>query len=462
MDLDPVQIFLTCCRPYRFDPPLDFVTAAPLSFLGPADPAAAFESISERYSPAELVERGIAVYSDGDERVRLRPELNKANIPLFWLQFADPNALPVLATNSCCIGRSEWPFFAVMEDDQTLQRFGRTDNQLLLTACLEDAILLQSLGLAAAPLSGLGELVDADLKRLEEVFGVACEAGSRADDQSTNTPPGPSPSPAQAAVSGEPGPPGGTVEVAETCGLVIVDWKPSALSLDSPAELGAASRHLSDLEKFRELDLTDVAVWTPSPGRFEAIQFAVDRRDVGWLSDAFTKSLHADARGFHESRDAKINGSERFDLVSATEQVLETSLKPARDEMDRRKQRAALATYQRIAHAEVVAPLLREAQAATDPFERIQRIQIAKFAALFMATFPTALEAEINAPPTANTPDRRKDRPMNDLLALGGQISRLGEELSSGKKRPKTTLWKPRPPTIDTALWRNFDSRAKK
>src|ERR1700686_175352 len=120
MDIDPVLSFLTWCRPYRFNPPLDFVTAAPLSFLGPADPAAAFEWISERYSPADLVERGIAVYSDGNERVRLRPELNEANIPLFALQFADPNALPTLATNSCCIGRPERPFFAMMDDDETL------------------------------------------------------------------------------------------------------------------------------------------------------------------------------------------------------------------------------------------------------------------------------------------------------------------------------------------------------
>ena len=464
-----VETYLSCCQPYQLPPPWDIIPADPAAGRGPEDPQAAFRALSERHSPEALIKSGLVVRDD-DGRLRLHPALREANVSFVALQFADPRRGSALMLENVCIGADERPFIAAMGDLQTRTRFGPSEDRLLITATLADAILLRSVGLPSAPATGMAELDDTDLEQMETVFGFTCQTGSRADDcQSMNEPLGPknsSPAPA-AANSGNPDPRGATVEIGEasekSCGLLIVDWSPLTPAVDSPAELVPVIRHLHDLDTYHKFDLMDAERWTPTSDAMGAIRFALDRRVETWARDAILDSLVGGVRAFHQPRAVSSNDVEQPDLPTATERVIEALVSTSTDDASRRKQREAVAAYRRIAVEQVVTPLVREAQAAGDPTERLQRFRLAELSSLFVLKFPGVMSAALTDSPAANGPGRRQDTPLNELLAIDRQIEHLIGELSDCKRHQKTALKKPRssPRTIEAISWQHLGLPAK-
>src|SRR5262249_21373288 len=120
---------------------------------------------------------------DVSGQLRLHPFLERPNAPFVRLRSPIDNQTIDLMTASGCIGRERWPLFAVMRDSRTLRALEATFGQLVLTDDLVDAIVLRSLGLAAAPIVGLSELDDAGIARLSTYFGVE---GPAAEESATS------------------------------------------------------------------------------------------------------------------------------------------------------------------------------------------------------------------------------------------------------------------------------------
>jgi hypothetical protein len=271
-------------------------------------------------------------------------------------------------------------------------------------------------------------------------------------------------SPAPAAASGDPDPRGETVkndEASPEIGLLIVDWSPLTRAVDSPAELAPVIRHLHDLDTYHKLDLMYVERWTPTPDAMGEIWFALDRRVEAWARDAMLDSLVGGVRGFHQSPAGSALDVEQPDLTTASEQLFEALLTTSSDDASRRKLREATAAYRRIVAEKIVAPLVRAAQAVSDPAERLQRFRLAELSSLSMNIFPGVMSAVLTDSSTVNGPGRRQDAPLNELLAIDRQIERLIGELSECASREKSRLKKPRPRTIDAIPWQNLGSPAK-
>ncbi len=75
-------------------------------------------------------------------------------------------------TGQGCITGFRYPLFAVLLDQHTFGAIEGTLHELILTGTLDDAIVLRSLGFAAAPVKGVSELDDYGITLLGRLFGV--------------------------------------------------------------------------------------------------------------------------------------------------------------------------------------------------------------------------------------------------------------------------------------------------
>src|SRR5262249_53525745 len=158
------------------------------------------------------------------------------------------------------IGRERWPLFAVMRDSRTLRALEATFGQLVLTDDLVDAIVLRSLGLAAAPIVGLSELDDAGIARLSTYFGVE---GPAAEESATSC------SAAQTVTVNQYGTQRFGQQLLSgfqdygVVSLTIATWSPTSPQGGELVAVKTATAYLSNLARFRGLAIVDINEWTP-------------------------------------------------------------------------------------------------------------------------------------------------------------------------------------------------------
>jgi ribosomal protein S15P/S13E len=242
--------------------------------------------------------------------------------------------------------------------------------------------------------------------------------------------------------------------------IVLADWSPPALSLESPAEIERAIRHLCNLARYRRLDLSSVSIWTLANADLEGIRFAIEQREEKWVRDAILDSLEENMQSVNRPHGVRTQRDEQLDLATATERLSEELLKNGSDESSRRRLRDAESNYRRLAVAEVVKPLLQEAQAAIDPVERMRQLQLAHLANMFLMKFPGVLREEVGGT-AAEAPGRQQQRATGELLMTSKQITVLAGEQIRCKQFQKTRLRTARPRTIDAPPLRNLGSTTK-
>jgi hypothetical protein len=439
-----LNTYLSTCRAYQLPQRWNSIRLDQYALQGPSSPDLALETLLNNHSVPELVESGICQLTAG--LPALHSLLSEPEVPLIVIRDSTTGECCNLITEGGCVLGDLLPTFEILRDKHTFDVLSGSQRFLLVASDIVDVILLRSFGLAAAPLAGFDRLGAPDLHWLAEYFGIKCGLSDRElearDENRFEEVDGEEDSPSAlgdraASVMPLQMPyvvPGtgylGT-EHEDHVPLVLVQWQLHALSAPTPASMHRAIQTLNDLKNFRRLDLLEVNTWKASAHDIQAIGFALNRTQPGWIQEAVLDSLHAGQRMMLAKPGAAPGSA--HDLATATEHLHAALL--AGSEVNGQRYKEALRAYHRIASQQVTAPLLRQAQAASDLLQRSMRIQFANLNALFLEHLPTVREQVLGAVRSPREISKRGDKAITDLLAISSQLMVLAKELRQCEQR---------------------------
>ena len=153
--------------------------------------------------------------------------------------------------------------------------------------------------------------------------------------------------------------------------LVIVNWVPSELRREEPAQQQKVRSRLRDLEKHLQLPLDEVLVWTPAIEDVERVKFCLANSGREQVRAAILDSLDG---GLVQATDTEDQFTLPNDLPGIWTALRETSLHGSRNS---RLEKQLWDEYERMIHVELVEPLVRQAQQEPDPENRARLLGIA-------------------------------------------------------------------------------------
>ena len=391
---DCLGAYLSLCQPVPLPPPWDFLPAKGNAHRGPANPDEVLAALLTRHAVEALSSCGL-VRADAEGTTALNPLLRAAGVELIAVTDAENKQLVDIVTANGCLRSDERPLFA-MRDDGFNRSLPQEEGLYLSTATLGDAIVLRSLGFPAAPILGLADLQGGEFARLAEGFTLTVEEETREGfNGSANFKPR----------------------------LTIVNWSPLEMNLAEPPAVREAIRFLAQLEKFRRLKLDAVGVWRPSADEFEAIQFAIGRRDPEWVFEALRDSTE-NARCLEALPDSHSKRS--ASLIDPTGAILGVAVFSLLGAPSREEQAEARQRYERALAGQLLGRLVAEADAADDPIEKAMWLELAQLVDLWNAKMLRAREQARSVVLGSGEPsERRKDNSIQELLALGKAIANL-------------------------------------
>ena len=128
-------------------------------------------------------------------------------------------------------------------------------------------------------------------------------------------------------------------------------------------------------------------------------------------------------------------------MASALEQARQAFARRTSDSDSVRQCQAAVGVYEEAVQRDVLAPLMRQAQAIEDPTDRGTHVQLADWHALFAEKiFP--IRERMFAGAGANSPDNHDDdrKSVSELLAISKQIISLTNQFKSFDAKKLTVL----------------------
>jgi hypothetical protein len=360
-----------------------------------------------------------------------------------------------LITERGCVLTRIPPLFEILADTLTFDALGTSPRRVLLTEKLDDAVLLRSLGRAAAPVAGLSDLGQKELELLARYFGVERELSERELEEADKREE--SDHGKESAVEpGDPSKPGGhprgegdlpddiSIEESDTCYLVpcsdvgterrdpleltLVQWSPSALTTAQPEAMKNAVRYLQELAEYRGVDVSVVMEWVPTDRDIAAIRFGLQRGESGWAKDALLDSLHQQVRAINAAT-RKASNTAQLDLA-AEYQRLDTALFSHQADArwpERRKE--IVQRYLETAGRLVTLPMIRQAQAAGDSLQQSLWIQLAQLHSMFESRAVWA-RVQLLSPSPWGSKASNHSQSVSEMLDLSSRIVALIKELS--------------------------------
>jgi hypothetical protein len=440
--------YLSLCTRFRLAPPWDCVPRDPQAFSGPSDPTAALAALLADYPERTLIEAGIA-QPNATGRLEIHPFLSIPGAPIVSLCDTSFGRVNNLMTEAGCVRGFRYPLFAVLLDKHSYWAIEGTWRELILTDSLEDAIVLRSLGFAAAPVVGLADLDDYGLKLLGSYFGVKRSPSDHGRDDKCK--PQPRTADEQAAAQRIYARPGlwslpgcnKSKDAENFLTMTLANWSPKALSLVEPPAIRSAVRYLQDLKSFQNLDLFEVNLWSPTTHQMASMKFALARREAGWAKSAVFDTLDLNNRSLALIPENK----PPIDLATAVEEMQHAFLNDSGDAGSRKRYKVALATYQSVVQRDLLGPLTRQTKAIADPFERAMHAQWADLYAVFaekMLGMRERMYADLKANPQNCKSDDKNDVTVllsisKQMLLLTNHILRCTRKKTSPKPTKHTT-----------------------
>jgi hypothetical protein len=461
-----IATYLSFCR--RFEMPSHWQCFEPddRSCSGPADPVAAIARLSDRHSKADLLASGITSL-DAQRQLTMHPMLAEPNVVFVVLKNSMNGELTNLMTDAGCVLNATAPVFEVLADKITYYVLAGNNRNVFVTDTIVDTILLRSFGLAAAPIAGLGRLNQDGIKLLCDYYGVKQslsdremeEEDLRAENEDEEGQSGSetanlgagqdSHDPTAGSVSSSlpqmpryliPGTGYVGKDSDEFVRLVLVRWSPSRLSNTESPKIKQAIDDLVALKRFRRLDIQEIGQWSPKDEELAAINFALERGEPEWVKGAFLDSAYSGICSLGEKDKAtKAAGTPPKDLPGAVAHLQETLIGGA-DEKSRQRRKEALLNYHRVVERCVTLPMLRQAEAMTDPLDRSLQVQFAQLNTLFLEKAPTVHERihQQMGQQREESAKNEGEKSVSELLAISAQMVALAKELMKCKPRTKT------------------------
>ncbi|HEX3655953.1 MAG TPA: hypothetical protein VHV55_09110 [Pirellulales bacterium] len=488
------RTYLALCNKYQLSPPWNCLETDPWAFRGPAEPSVILPLLGQHHPEQQLLAAGLA-QRNGQGQLQLHRFLSIPDVLLVALRDRKGAVVNLMTLAGCVTGDAR-PLFGVFADQHTYQALAGRWRRLLLTSDMEDAILLRSVGLAAAPITGLDALNDQGLTLLSEIFGIQRAASDHEWEDTHDegqaaalpdapsgpgdlghaagplpirpTPSGPAGLAAAAQVPSHPYLIPGTGDLGkdadEHVPLTIVKWSPRLRSSTELEPVRRAVRYLDELHRFRGLELFEVEHWVRAEDEVEALEFALDRGEPGWVKEALLQSLDTSTGSITVPQRHALVSTAPCDFSTAVQQLHEALLGDSEGHISRATQRQALRAYHRLASQQIIEPMLRQAEAVSDPVERCLRLQLAQLNALFLEKMPTVRERLLRngSQPAAGSPELGHDKSISELLAISSQLLNIAKEVKTWNrntnpppKRPPRTL------TINSPRFANSDAVSK-
>jgi hypothetical protein len=243
-----------------------------------------------------------------------------------------------------------WAWHAAMVDHRVAAQLGDFGRQLLIGSSAEDVAVLRSIDFPVAPFHGLtGFRGD----RLQQFRGVLNLRPGQANSRSV-------------------GAAAGNVRDDKPYAMILVNWSPAQLDLADIPQILDVRDFLRDVRRFCPMQMNDFTVWKPSAANLERIRFCVQHGAKYEVFMAMHNSMDKNCRTLDES----VTGQPRRPTTYA-EAVTAWSKLPE-SAADGGAKKISWELVQKLHNADVVEPLLKEAQRITDPVERAQMITHAK------------------------------------------------------------------------------------
>lgn len=386
MDGNCFDAYLSLCTPFQLSGPWAFVHADAEAFRGPADPAAALATLVASYPDKPLLAAGIAQRNAAGS-LQIHPFLSVPEAPIVALRESQQRHRNNLMTEQGCIRGFRYPLFAVLFDKHTYWAIEGGSDELILTDTLEDAIVLRSLGFAAAPIVGLSELDDYGVTLLGTLFGAKRRPSQHGMDRQC-APQRPTPQEQAAAERIYeqrkflvlPGCHRVGPDAENFVTLAIARWSPKSLSLAEPQSVRVALNYLNDVRRFLNVELFEVNHWTPTSHHLAGINFGVTNGEVGWVKSALFESFDQPNRDLEQLMQADTSPR---DLAVAIQKLQQAFFRDSGDSGSRKRCKAAVEAYRAVLERDLLGPMTRQAEQVTDPFLRGVHIQWVDLYTLF-------------------------------------------------------------------------------
>jgi len=359
-----------------------------------------------------------------------------------------------------------------VHDKRTCDGFD-DEQSVFVTETIADTMLLRSFGVAAAPVSGFSRLNQRGIELLREHYGLAQDPSEREkeeelEDHAQQEEQAKPNTAAANAAADTPGPqaakPNGApadgprlsayvrigdrpaeTEESDTFRLTFVRWSPYTMSKTEPESIQRAINELKDLKRYRRLDIHEAEEWIPLDADLESLRFALARREPSWIKDSLLNGIFSGLGALGYEKISPVVISPPTDVAGAVAYLQEAMLGTA-DEKSRQRRKEALHNYHRVVARRITGPMLRQAEATTDPFDQALQLQFVQLNAMFMERAPTVREQLMLGliPRRDESLKYGSDKSISELLAISGQLVSLAKEIKKWKPRSKPA---PRAPT---------------
>jgi hypothetical protein len=368
------------------------------------EPAELLTKLGKEFSPAALAKAGVTG-RDSDGAMTLSG-LGPTRKYIAALR-RGPDKKPFdLMTGERGSVAGHWAWRAAMADYQVEARLNEFGRQLLIAASAEDVAVLWSIGLPVAPAHGLAGFRGDRLKVFSDVLGLrAAGANSRTE-------------------GGEP--PDGTHNVPFA--MILVNWSPARLDLTDIPQILEVRDFLRNIKRHCAMRMDDFTVWKPSAANLERIRFCVQHGAKYEICLAMHDSIDKSCRTLDESVAGQPRRPTTYaEAVAAWAAVPESS-------SDGGAKKIGWELVQKLHNADVVEPLLKEAQRVADP---VERAEIITFTKLVRALHLRLLQAE-------NGLDLKETLALVDRVRESATNRRTWQRNRS-LKRARSATFKPRP-----------------
>ncbi len=421
--------FLALCTPFKLAEPWAFVSADRQAFRGPVDPSAALSTLRAAFDDGALIEAAIAT-RDASGGLQIHPSLSVASSPIVALRNRQSRHVDNLMTDWGCVRGCRYPMFSILSDFHTCDAHAAAYTELILTATIDDTILLRSLGFPAAPIVGVSKLDDAGLVLFGRFFGArrrASEHGHASKCRPTS----------EAEARRKYGIPdiyplprchGRGPKDEKFVVIAIAMWSPTSVSTEVHENVQEALQYLADLGQNLDVNLYDLQHWTLEISDLKRIELGVSRREPSWVKNALFTSFDKPNRELTSLLRPAIQPP---DMCTAYHEMQQAFLATG-DALESGKRRtAAIAAHRTAVERELITPMTRQAQKIADPFDRTMHLHYVDLCMLFGEQMLAVRQQSFAArqPNGQNADAAANKQRMSELLALSKQLLTLAPRL---------------------------------
>ena len=334
---DEINEFLTLRgTPFRLPSPWDRIKCHEGFCTLDEHPAQLLLDLHAQFADEDLLRAG-AVVASAENMAAINPALVGNGEPTLALRRSSKRKPFCLLSEGRCLAARQWPLSAIAEDYRTLAFQRQLGRQLLVAGSMADVAVLWSLGVPAAPATGLSTLSRGQIDVFCKLMGIPRYSSIlRKADANTG---------------------GNRQKSAIT--LILVGWSPALLDIGQPAEIKDVRDHLKKLHTNLGIALDDVLVWTPDEAALTRMRTCLDVGTPRDVEAAVIDSLEANSTPLVET---KVRRAVRLGYADALSKWMAVQAGP----VDRRKRQQAWDDLQQQYHLEMIEPLLREAEKSDD------------------------------------------------------------------------------------------------